>query len=561
MDDEQSSSLRASGPEVRSMYITPNGHWLALVSEHEELQVWNLDAGSVQWMLPVIHGSHFVLTPEGDRVIFAHRDFSLRIWNLRTNKLVRALRGHSARINDVALTSDGKRMASAADDSTVKIWDISGVGHALPVRREDRTGRHAARVTALTVTPDGEHVLSGSVDGVRVRSIQSGTAEQTIAEQDGWVDRIEVGSDGNRVTVLSSRGYGQVDMHIIDASDQHHIELKRAYHWWGVRIVGVYDGTTWQQVDSMRIEWGDKEEFKTRERDPTRAINQFGVITTSVPSIFIGDQGNGYKESLMYFTHEGPERQVFAETGPANPFANLILAADGSRMVLYDKVADGFRVTQTDHQNELPTIEFASEVPMYLRAVSPDGRYMILAVRNRLLVVGLQTLGAVPPFEDHNDEVYEVTVTPNSQKAVSLSADGTCAIWGIGTTQKRILRSEGRGSIKTITSDSRRAILAWPNGDMAAIPLELDNGGKIHALYGHTARVNDAAATRDGHKLVSVSDDHTIRMWSLQSGQQLASLTLDHPLEKVAFGLDGEVVVVGDAVGDIYCLRFQGKIG
>jgi WD40 repeat protein len=49
-------------------------------------------------------------------------DKTVKLWDIATGTEVKTLRGHTAPTNNVAYSYDGKTIASASDDSTVRIW-------------------------------------------------------------------------------------------------------------------------------------------------------------------------------------------------------------------------------------------------------------------------------------------------------------------------------------------------------------------------------------------------------------------------------------------------------
>jgi WD40 repeat protein len=63
------------------------------------------------------------------------------------------------------------------------------------------------------------------------------------------------------------------------------------------------------------------------------------------------------------------------------------------------------------------------------------------------------------------------------------------------------------------------------------------------------------AITPDGRHAVSASYDYTLRVWDLESGKELASLTADAPMASCAVSSDGRTIVAGDATGNMHFLQ------
>ena len=62
-------------------------------------------------------------SPDGKLVASASYDKTVRLWDSATGAARRTLEGHRGRVWGVAFSPDGKTLASAGDDGTVRLWD------------------------------------------------------------------------------------------------------------------------------------------------------------------------------------------------------------------------------------------------------------------------------------------------------------------------------------------------------------------------------------------------------------------------------------------------------
>ncbi len=62
-------------------------------------------------------------SPEGKRLASASADGTVRVWDSESGQETLTLKGHAGQVYSVAFSPDGQRLASAGQDKTVKVWD------------------------------------------------------------------------------------------------------------------------------------------------------------------------------------------------------------------------------------------------------------------------------------------------------------------------------------------------------------------------------------------------------------------------------------------------------
>lgn len=194
--------------------------------------------------------------------------------------------------------------------------------------------------------------------------------------------------------------------------------------------------------------------------------------------------------------------------------------------------------------------------PVRSLAVSADGQSLVSgsfdSAAIRWSLTG-ETADQVLRF--HADSVNAVVLLQDG-RAATASADGRIAVWTPGRTQPDSVLEGHSAPVAALAVSPDGRMLASASWD-STVRLWPVDGGPPRVLEGHSQNANGVAFSPDGRALVSVGYDQTLRIWPLNSAAAPVSITMPTPLNAIAVGRSGEILV-GGGDGRIYFVSSDG---
>jgi hypothetical protein len=142
--------------------------------------------------------------------------------------------------------------------------------------------------------------------------------------------------------------------------------------------------------------------------------------------------------------------------------------------------------------------------------------------------------------------VLSATFSPDSQRIVTGSPDGTFTLWeaASGKELTTLTRKSDEISSVVCSVDGRRILIGRNDG--TATVWEVDSGKEVLTLTGNGFTILCAAFSPDHRRIVTGNDDGTIRTWDAANGKDLLTLKgHNSAVLSVAFSPDSQRVVTG----------------
>jgi WD40 repeat protein len=166
-----------------------------------ELKVWDARTGQEALTLRGATGPFVgvAFSPDGRRLAAASLDWTVRVWDAQTGQGPLPVGGHQGSVFDVAWSPDGTRLASASEDKTVRVRDTRTWQEVLSLKG------HTTPVWGVSFSPDGSRLASAAADDVvKVWDARSGQELLTLKGHKDWVWGVAWSPDGTRLASASA---------------------------------------------------------------------------------------------------------------------------------------------------------------------------------------------------------------------------------------------------------------------------------------------------------------------------------------------------------------------
>ena len=490
--DEPRLMIDSGGHQAlpRFLAFTKDGKSLVSAGDDKEVRIWDIASGkTIRSILGQVgdddEGKIYAaaLSPDerylavGGRLGLGAGVRAIRVHDFRTGEVVALLKGHTDSVNELAFSEDGRWLASASSDHTVKIWDSAGWKLVRTL-----TG-HQGQVYAVTFSPDGRRLISGSADAtLRLWDRASGRLLREMTGHQRTVQAVAFSPDGGQIASGSNdRTVKLWDGHsgafIRDLAMQGSIVYKVAFspkdgRWLltaggeGDHLCHIFDVSSGREVTQFpHSNTVDAAAFSADGK--TVATGDFdGRIVVWNPAngaVIRKLAGNGSQVWAAGYGRDGRSIAFGTTVRPGNPNDYGPL----EKTVLLDQSQDHGISLNPSVQNR----------DAFILARERAGDFALRLKDNDGITLQILQGGQV------KNEISRNSATGIRHKAFSLSPDSTLAASG------------GAGGFLTLYSTGA--------------------GNQSASCVGHTSDVWAVAFSPDGKTLVSGSADQTVRLWEV----------------------------------------------
>ncbi|MBC9726425.1 AAA family ATPase [Streptomyces sp. TRM68367] len=504
-------------------------------------------------------------SPDGRTLATASYDRTVRLWDVRDRSqpklLGKPLTGHRSWVSSAVFSPDGHTLATAGDDGTVRLWDVTDPGRPTPLGAP--LTRHKGTIYLVAFSPDGRTLASAGEDRtVRLWDVADPGRPEALGALTGHaaaVRSVAFSPDGR---TLASGGDDDT-VRLWDVADPRRPEpLGRPLtgHTDLVHSVAFSpDGRTLASGSS------DNTVRLWRVTDPRRATRLGTPLTGHTGPIWsVAFSPAG---STLAAASADSTASLWNVSDPAYPsqVGEPLAGSSGEMYAL--GFSPGGRTLATgsgDSKVRLWSIP-TSDMIGHSGAFRPDGRVLATAARDGRVRLWNVTKPGRPvllgdPFMSGDGGQRAMVFSPDGHTLAVLTGNRSVYLWNVTDPARPVshgppieLRTRFMGpDALALSPDGRtlatayddRTLQLWNVADPSR-PLPL--GGP---LTGHRGYVNALVFSPDGHTLASGSADSTIRLWNVTDPSRVEPLgdpLTGHagPVNTLAYSPDGRTLASG----------------
>lgn len=442
-DGSLQRTLRGHAMPIRSVSFSADGKTLADASDDGIAQVWDIASGR--------RGDEFNMNRPGDgagAVRFSTDGATvatgghggprgnefLQLWDRRTGKVSRVLRGHEAWVGAVAFSPDGALLASGSRDNTLRIWNTAD-GRLLA------TAGSSEAMPAAAFSPDGNWIATGSADTlVRLWDAHTGELARVCRGHTGAVRVVCFSPDGR----LLASGGADRSVRLWNPDTGAPVRACEGASGPVNAVAFSPDGARLAAGTGASAYDGEIRLWDTETGKPGAVLS--GQSLAAVRALQFSPDGAALASASSYW-NTGEVRFWDPKTGDlvSKSFSrgaqSLQFSPDGKTLVtgggLFDEqgdpAGDEIRVWNGRTRELQRTLTLpAPEGRVNGVGLSADRKTVVSGSRDgRIRLWSLATGEAVRTLEGHIGAVLAVSLSPDGKTLASVGADNSLRLWSV----------------------------------------------------------------------------------------------------------------------------------
>ena len=380
-----------------------------------------------------------MFSPDSNKVLTSSTDATAKVWDIETGICLLTLAGHQDEVNDAAFSADGCKIVTTSDDRTVKIWDAA-TGICLLTLKEDK-----GNINNASFSIDGKKIVVAYENhSAKVWDASTGNHILTLEQYQGEIRRATFDTNGNYIVTTSYNNN-----------------------------VKVWDAVTGARLLTLKRHW-EVVNSAAFSSDGSKIVTASSDYTIKVWDTCTGSCLQTFKQ----------HRCEVCNAAFSTDDSKIVTAYKDGKVKIWD-IATEICLLTLDHQGPVHSALFSMN----------DDKIITLSYYNKNYdnfnkqisiwdaVTGCCMMKIEPQYWP---AVSNAEISPDSEKIVTASADGTAMIWSTFSHQCPV------------------------------------------TLRGHQSKIENAIFIKNGAQVVTASSrDETTKIWNANTGDCIMTINQD----------------------------------